>query len=136
VRFFQESVRENPEQNQWLSDRMIVNPFESMKSSDQFWPMALEFSGSLFALYLLLPASMLIAFVIYCTGGRPIFFTEEVLVRDGGPARFYRFRTTGHGTRSFVTFGRLLRRFRIDKLPGLWNAVRGDIKLKCLLRLK
>ena len=65
----------------------------------------------------------------------PILLTDEVLNQDGSVLRSYRFRTTGRGSDAFRLVGRILRRFSIDELPGLWAVVQGRVGLRQFLRI-
>lgn len=91
------------------------------------------------ALALTAPLLLMTALAVWATLGRPIFFTQLRPGRHGRPFRLIKFRSMRDDrdargallpdAQRLVPFGRLLRRFRLDELPELWNVVRGDMSL-------
>ena len=88
------------------------------------------------------PLLILVPLLIWMEDGRPVFFRQERVGRDGRRFILLKFRTMrqrvdeGHediytrkGDRRVTSVGRWLRKFRIDELPQLWNAFKGDISL-------
>lgn len=85
------------------------------------------------------PAILVAAVLVRATSPGPAFFLAKRAGRGGEPFHVYKLRTMSHregpaGDRitstndSRVTaVGRLLRTFKIDELPQLWNILRGDM---------
>ena len=73
--------------------------------------------------------------------GSPVFFRQERVGRDGRRFILFKFRTmrrsdeadediyTRKDDRRVTAVGRWLRKLRLDELPQLWNALKGDISL-------
>lgn len=92
-------------------------------------------------LLVLAPLLAAIAAVILVEDGRPVFFRQERVGRDGRPFRIWKFRTMVRDAErrgTAITVGRdpritrighWLRRFKLDELPQLWNVVRGEMSL-------
>jgi lipopolysaccharide/colanic/teichoic acid biosynthesis glycosyltransferase len=81
----------------------------------------------------------LAAIAVKTTSRGPAFFVQERIGRFGRPFRLYKLRTMhAANTGALVTVstdcrvtpvGRVLRRFKIDELPQLWNVLKGDMAL-------
>lgn len=88
-----------------------------------------------------LPLTLLGSAAVLLTTGRPIFFLQERIGLGGAPFRMWKLRTMrpereGEALRAAVVgdsrvtpVGRILRRFRIDELPQVWNVLKGDMSL-------
>lgn len=95
------------------------------------------------ALVLLAPLFAVIAAAIKLeTPGLPLFFNDTVMGRDGCRFTFLKFRTmfphaidyadrpeVRPGSPLVTRAGRVLRRFKLDELPQLWNVCRGDMSV-------
>jgi len=94
------------------------------------------------ALVLCVPLFVVIPLFIWIEDGRPIFFRQERVGRDGRRFVLFKFRTMRHRSddanediytrkddRRVTSVGRWLRKLRLDELPQLWNALKGDISL-------
>jgi lipopolysaccharide/colanic/teichoic acid biosynthesis glycosyltransferase len=67
-----------------------------------------------------------VSLAILCFSGRPVFFVQERIGKNGFPFRMIKFRSmTGAG--EITAIGRLLRKYRIDELPQIWNVLRGEM---------
>lgn len=94
---------------------------------------------SLLGLVALGPVLLGVALAARLTSGRPVLFTQERLGRGGRPFSLKKFRTMTNrpgaeaglfepGSRVRVTpFGRLLRAWKLDELPQLWNVLKGEM---------
>jgi len=89
---------------------------------------------------LLSPLLLLLALAIRLDSPGPIFFAQTRAGLHGHPFLIYKFRTLvlnevdklsmGHVTHDHpmsTRTGRLMRRFKIDELPQLWNIFKGDM---------
>ena len=86
---------------------------------------------------LCLPA-LLIALWILLRDGRPVFYVSERMRGVDRPFWLWKFRTMtqsaadsgvsgGDKVARITPIGRLLRKFRLDEIPQLWNILRGDM---------
>jgi lipopolysaccharide/colanic/teichoic acid biosynthesis glycosyltransferase len=91
-------------------------------------------------LLLLLPVIFVIALTIGINSGRPVFFRQQRLGRDGRPFHLFKFRTMTTTTRNGVGLtrdgdsritgiGRWLRKCKLDELPQLFNVLKGEMTL-------
>jgi lipopolysaccharide/colanic/teichoic acid biosynthesis glycosyltransferase len=96
------------------------------------------------ALLLLAPVLATVALALLATQGRPVFYRQARVGKDGVPFTLYKFRTMLHGAPPspdahpvrkdhadprITPLGRLLRRAAIDELPQLWNVLRGEMSM-------
>ena len=86
------------------------------------------------------PLMGIIALGVRIDSPGPIIFKQRRIGYDGQPFTLHKFRTmraegedhprfATPGDNRLTTFGRFLRRLRIDELPQLWNVLRGDLSL-------
>jgi lipopolysaccharide/colanic/teichoic acid biosynthesis glycosyltransferase len=82
----------------------------------------------------------IIALAIKLDSRGPAIYRQERVGREGKPFRLYKFRTMHvdpdqaprfalRDDNRLTRVGRVLRRFRIDELPQLWNVLKGDLSL-------
>jgi lipopolysaccharide/colanic/teichoic acid biosynthesis glycosyltransferase len=81
------------------------------------------------------------AVLVAATMGRPVFYTQKRVGKDGQPFVMYKLRSmipaksgasvvaTSIGDRRITPLGRMLRRLRIDELPQFYNILVGEMSL-------
>jgi len=92
---------------------------------------------------LLIPIAPLIPLIILLVkldSPGPAFFTKHRVGMGGGDFPMFKFRTMEHEKRDGIYLtragdlritrvGRLLRKWKLDEIPQLWNVIRGDMSL-------
>lgn len=95
------------------------------------------------AAVILVPVGALVALLIKLTAPRsPVFYAQDRVGQFGRIFRMYKFRTMVENAEAeggpmwspksdprVTRFGRLLRRFRLDEIPQLWNVFLGEMSL-------
>ena len=92
-------------------------------------------------LVFLAPFMAVLALAIALGGRGPVFFRQERVGRGGAPFKIVKFRTmiphpevpggrltVGAEDPRITRVGILLRKFKLDELPQLWNVLRGEMK--------
>ncbi|MGQ9495451.1 MAG: exopolysaccharide biosynthesis polyprenyl glycosylphosphotransferase [Thermoanaerobaculaceae bacterium] len=94
-----------------------------------------------FLLILTLPLMALTALLLRFIDGPPVFYHQVRMGQFGRLFRIHKFRTMRRGAEAngpefavgndprVTKLGRILRRFRVDELPQLWNVLRGEMSL-------
>lgn len=86
-----------------------------------------------------IPFFIIAAILVKLDSSGPIIFTQERIGKDFKPFKIYKFRTmkkvgeqdgpkiTIKGDNRITGIGRLLRKYKIDELPQLFNVLKGDM---------
>jgi exopolysaccharide biosynthesis polyprenyl glycosylphosphotransferase len=128
----------------------IVDPFWPLQTGFQlartspyhYLKRAFDVLASATALVIFFPFFILVPLFIWMDAGAPVFFRQERVGRDGKRFILFKFRTmrcrgdqpyediyTREGDPRVTRVGRWLRKLRLDELPQLWSALKGDISL-------
>ena len=101
---------------------------------------ALDVIGSAVGLLLLAPVLLLICAVVFVDSGRPVFFRQKRVGQNFRRFTLYKFRTmclnaersgllTSSNDPRVTRAGALLRQWKLDELPQLWNVLKGEMAL-------
>ena len=93
--------------------------------------------ASFFGLLILSPFLLVAGLLVKFSSEGPVLFTQERIGRHGIPFTIYKFRTmfidhggssvSVRGEKRITPIGAILRRFKIDEFPALWNILIGDM---------
>jgi lipopolysaccharide/colanic/teichoic acid biosynthesis glycosyltransferase len=89
----------------------------------------LERFVGLLVMVMTLPTLLVLALILRANSDAPVLLTDQFVAKGGRPVQIYRFRTTGRGTPAFRRFGRWLRRFSLDQIPGFLSVALGQCGL-------
>lgn len=96
---------------------------------------------SIVGLLILLPVYLYVAIRVKLSSNGPVFYSQERVGYKGKPFYMYKFRSmyidaekegpslsSANDTR-ITRWGRIMRKWRLDELPQLWNILTGDMSL-------
>ncbi|MGE5518421.1 MAG: sugar transferase [Candidatus Dadabacteria bacterium] len=101
----------------------------------------IDFSAGLLALIVLSPLLAFIALRVRLSSKGPVFYLQERIGYKGKPFTMYKFRsmyinaeTNGPMLSSdndprTTSWGKIMRKWRLDELPQLWNILKGEMSL-------
>jgi lipopolysaccharide/colanic/teichoic acid biosynthesis glycosyltransferase len=114
--------------------RLICSPWCESAAKRSF-----DLACAILALLVLLPCFALIAASIRLTSPGPAIFRQKRVGKQGVEFTIYKFRTmrhavqgssrSSHSDHRVTPLGRLLRKYKLDELPQLFNVCRGDMSL-------
>ncbi len=128
----------------WLSLRTAPGSTTGVRERSRRGSCAKRFYDVVLAglgLAVLSPVLVALAVLIVITDGRPVFYRQKRIGRNGRPFEMWKFRTmivhadqngpaiTRGGDQRVTRIGRVLRATKVDELPQLWNVVKGDMSL-------
>jgi len=103
------------------------------------WKRAFDLTGSLLLLIVLSPLMVLLALAVKLTSPGPVFFRQRRPGKDGREFAILKFRTmlnsreragpllTRAADPRVTSFGRFMRKWKLDELPQLLNVLRGEM---------
>ncbi len=126
-------------------DLTAARPVPAAKVSLTFYAKwgkrALDIFCSSLGLLVLSPLFVVVAYCIKLTSPGPSFYLQTRIGRNGRQFLIVKFRSmiigklngdlgiTVSGDKRVTPIGRVLRRYKLDELPQLWNVLRGDMSL-------
>lgn len=119
---------------------VIIQP-EIMPVWQQNFKRAIDVFSSLLALIILLPVFIIIAIGVKLGSAGPIFYSHERIGLNGKPFKIIKFRSMTTGAEALgpqlsskndkrvTTFGKFLRKYRLDEIPQFYNVIIGEMSL-------
>jgi exopolysaccharide biosynthesis polyprenyl glycosylphosphotransferase len=101
----------------------------------------LDIAISFFSLVLLSPLLLFVAIRVRASSKGSIFYLQERIGYKGRPFTMYKFRSmypdaekngpalTSDNDPRITSWGRIMRKWRLDELPQLWNILKGEMSL-------
>jgi len=115
------------------------SPSSSAFAAQPGLPRVVELLASCLGLLLLSPLLIFLALTVALTSRGPILFRQQRIGKGGVPFTFYKFRSmasgssgvplTASGDARVTPVGKVLRKLKLDELPGLLNVAKGDMAL-------
>jgi exopolysaccharide biosynthesis polyprenyl glycosylphosphotransferase len=129
------------------ANRQVDEP-SSSKSLPRTWSgseigkRVLDLLGALLLALLTLPLCLVVALAVRLDSPGPVFYPQVRLGRSGRPFHMLKFRSMVADAEAdgraqwaipddprVTKVGRVIRRYRFDELPQLWNVLRGEMSL-------
>lgn len=98
-----------------------------------------DFIAAFVALLVFLPVMLLVVIMLYVTGHRKVFFTQQRVGKDDNIFTLVKFRSMTEkkdpngnllpDEKRLTRFGAMLRKTSLDELPQLYNVLKGDMSL-------
>ena len=112
-----------------------------MPTWQQYLKRVIDIGVSLFVLIVLFPLLLILAITVKLTSNGPVIYSQERIGRHGKPFNIFKFRSmftdaekngptlSSHDDLRISSFGKILRKFRLDELPNFYNVLMGDMSL-------
>ncbi len=120
---------------QEISDLIVDVNLE--KPASKFFKENVDYIVATIMFIVFLPVLIGVSVAILISDGRPVFFSQMRVGKNGKLFRLYKFRSMKNAksnttvaaaeTNRISSLGRFLRRSKIDELPELFNIIRGDM---------
>ncbi len=122
-----------------LKNEAVRPYFEALRkrTAARFFKWLFDMTAAAILTLLLLPVMFFIAVIIKCETKGPAIYKSRRITRYGRPFYMYKFRTMKWGGKGsaltlpddgrITKIGKILRPFRIDELPQLFNLLKGDM---------
>lgn len=120
---------------------LIQLSFERMSMWQRFLRRSAEISGCIVAGIIISPLLAYAAYKVRKSSPGPIFYSQQRLGLHGKPFLIYKFRSmymgaeketpllTGENDERVTPWGKIMRKYRIDELPQLYNVLNGDMSI-------
>lgn len=127
--------------NNVLGTTLINLRTELMPDWQQNIKRLLDVGVAVTGLFFLAPLYLFIALRVRLSSPGPILFTQQRVGQKGKPFTMYKFRSmfvdaersgpmlSSHHDERITRWGRIMRKWRLDELPQLWNILKGDMTL-------
>ncbi|MFM2189713.1 MAG: hypothetical protein RL491_99, partial [Bacteroidota bacterium] len=101
----------------------------------------IDIVASSILLLLLSPVFLVLAIIIKSTSKGPVFFVQERIGLHGLPFNIFKFRSmrtdaesgtpklSSENDNRITSFGKFMRKVRLDEIPQFWNVLKGDMSL-------
>jgi len=101
----------------------------------------IDYTFSLVCLIILLPVILILALILFTTGKGPVIYTQNRIGKGGIPFKLYKFRSmhnntdegvlliSGKNDKRITSFGRFLRKHKLDEIPNFVNVLKGDMSI-------
>ncbi|MCF3107825.1 sugar transferase [Niabella sp. CC-SYL272] len=101
----------------------------------------LDVAFAFWGMILLSPLYLFVALRVKCSGPGPVIYKQERIGYKGKPFILYKFRSMHTNAETSIPllsskndpritrWGRVMRKWRLDELPQLWNILKGDMSL-------
>lgn len=112
-----------------------------MPAWQQFIKRAIDISFSIIALIILSPLLLYTAIRTRFSSSGPVFYSQRRMGLGGNEFTMYKFRSmikdaekdgpalSSDNDPRITRWGKVMRKWRLDELPQLWNIIRGDMSL-------